>query len=159
MIHQIIKNYLANSIQNIQIKISIMKNIITVFSLILFFSACTPEENINSNPIVGEWQLAETLMDPGDGSGTFQPVTSNKTITFAADSTWESNGKFCNASIANGTNSQGTYSLSQKLLYTTGCTAWSAQLSFELNNNNDELIINFQCIEPCAQKYFKVVNK
>lgn len=41
----------------------------------LVLGACTaPEPTTQNNGIMGKWRLVEELGDPGDGSGTFQPV-------------------------------------------------------------------------------------
>ena len=36
---------------------------------------------------LGTWRLIEVRADPGDGSGTFQPVISSKTVTFETNGT------------------------------------------------------------------------
>lgn len=57
--------------------------------LLLFFCsflACSKKEKVGEDsPIVGTWQLIELRADPGDGSGKFRPVSTEVTLTFAAD--------------------------------------------------------------------------
>jgi hypothetical protein len=57
-----------------------IKVILSSIAVMAFLSACNTENQ--NEGLVSKWHLIEQLMDPGDGSGTFQPVTSDKTISF-----------------------------------------------------------------------------
>jgi hypothetical protein len=47
---------------------------LSLFTFLLF--SCNKMESANANEAVaGTWKLVETLADPGDGSGTWQPAT------------------------------------------------------------------------------------
>ena len=53
---------------------------------LLLFSCTKSESGTNSKATLpGTWTLVETLADPGDGSGTWQPAATPLTLTFAAD--------------------------------------------------------------------------
>lgn len=134
-----------------------MKNIsfILIAVLVSIFVGCNQtEENINPT---SEWLLVAQLMDPGDGSGTFQPVTSDKTVSFFEDGTITSeNGSICIGELwSGGTSSSGTYSESTMIIDVTNCTGGHAPLSYEMNGGF--LILNYACIEPCREKY-ELVN-
>ena len=67
-----------------------MKKIIFyLFSILLVVSCKNDDDNVQFQPSytnpVSHWQLIEIYADPGDGSGDFNPVDSNKTITFYSD--------------------------------------------------------------------------
>ena len=75
-----------------------MKYLIILISVV--FVSCNNEEDIidPSSPILGSWQLTKILRDPGDGSGTYKPVTSDQTLTFLASGRVVSNSDFCKMS-------------------------------------------------------------
>ncbi|HTE01493.1 MAG TPA: hypothetical protein VK668_19535 [Mucilaginibacter sp.] len=60
---------------------------------ILFISACKKanledKTSLKENAsLTGKWRLVENLLDPGDGSGTWMPVTASTELTFNADGT------------------------------------------------------------------------
>ena len=109
-------------------------------------SSCSQDE---TTQLIGKWKLIERLLDPGDGSGTFQPVNSNKIIEFHSDSTITSNGEICTYGMESDSTTTGTYSLVDFTISSSNCT----NLSFELNGN--DLIINYGCIEWCKAKFLK----
>ncbi|MGB5943589.1 MAG: hypothetical protein WBG71_11970 [Leeuwenhoekiella sp.] len=51
----------------------------------VFFSCSENESQLQQtgagSPLFGKWHLSQQLSDPGDGSGTFQPIDSDKTLT------------------------------------------------------------------------------
>ena len=53
--------------------------------LILTFWLMSCEEEVTDVELVGTFKLIETLSDPGDGSGKFRKISSDKTIEFMAD--------------------------------------------------------------------------
>lgn len=114
---------------------------------VIFFSCNTDNDNVKSG-LTGSWKLTHVLADPGDGSGTFHPVSSEKTIKFHDNGTVTSNGDLCSMSIDHNSSSDGTYSLTDSTIYHNDC-----KIYFELSAN--ELILNFQCIEPCKAKFKK----
>ncbi|MFT3918028.1 hypothetical protein [Cloacibacterium sp.] len=131
---------------------------IMLFSLLLL--SC--RENIDETTITGTWKLTEQLVDPGDGSGKFTPVSSNKTVTFVTNGTYTSNGSFCSINTDSNQNTNGnyTYTNSEKSMTPLNCntTLFSVEkLSIEIQNGN-LIISNFGCIEPCAQKFVKIKN-
>lgn len=125
------------------------------FFLLLFlafftFSCADDEDSIAPAGIVGEWELVEFLADPGDGSGVFEPVDSDKRITFTEQNTFSATESMC--SFNDDSASTGTYSLEDNTISTEDCaTAGGSPIGLELVG--EELIISYLCIEPCQEKY------
>ncbi|WP_408034315.1 hypothetical protein [Tenacibaculum aestuarii] len=113
--------------------------------------SCSNEQNNIEADSVGKWKLIEVLADPGDGSGTFEPVESNKTIEFKSDGTLITNGSLCEP-YSDEVISSGTY---ENNTITTGCQDPNiATISFELKNQY--LILNFISNEGYSQKFEKI---
>ncbi|MFT4735967.1 MAG: hypothetical protein ACI8QD_001544 [Cyclobacteriaceae bacterium] len=117
-----------------------------IFSSIILLSSCNEEVAVPM--LIGEWALTEVLADPGDGSGTFQPVSSEQVISFRNDSTFTSVELLCNT-VEPSTPQIGTFTASQ--LQISDC---NFELSYEISEGY--LFIYLPCIEPCAHKYFKI---
>lgn len=113
------------------------------------FSCNKVEISSKNSPLIGNWKLTEILADPGNGSGTFNPVTSNKTLTFDANGTVSSNGTICDMSTVSNTSSTGTYTTT-----TNSINSSSTTIIYELTGTT--LILNYPCIEPCKAKYIKI---
>jgi hypothetical protein len=129
------------------------KTLFILFITGILFS-CNNDNNSSSNEeLVGNWKLIEVLADPGDGSGTFSSVESNKIITFENDGIITSNGNLCDMSISSGNQTSGTYSNSESTFNSSECNNPDYNFTFEKNENI--LIINYPCIEPCKAKYMK----
>ncbi len=127
-----------------------------LFSVILILS-CSDNDD-NETTIIGTWKLSAQLLDPGDGSGTYQTISSNRTITFYDNGTYSSNGSFCTINAGSFENTTGNYSYtdSEKSL-TPNCTYTVDKLNIKIENG--ELVMtNFSCDESCAQKYVKLNN-
>ena len=119
---------------------------------VLFSCKKNDAEVIANADIIGNWKLIEVLIDPGDGSGTYQPVASSKTVLFESNGKVSSNGSICDLSIDSYTASTGTYSVIDATITATNCSA--LPIRYQVNGNN--LIIIYQCIEACKVKYVKV---
>jgi hypothetical protein len=129
-----------------------MKKSIVFLIFLGFLLSCNKKNDQISSTIVGTWKLIEVLADPGDGSGTFQPVNSTKTIIFDANGNVSSNGAICDMSTGTNISSTGTYSDTQATINSIDCQ--SLTINYELNNTT--LILIYPCIEPCKAKYIKV---
>jgi len=123
--------------------------------LFLFVFTALTFGSCNQNPeLVSKWKLIEQLADPGDGSGVFMPVTSNKTIEFFEDGTISSNGDLCLMSTESGNGSSGTYSETDHVVTPDDCGNYGFSITYELDSTN--LILNYPCDEPCREKYESV---
>lgn len=131
-----------------------MKKILFTLITAGIICSCQNDDDSNSDlELIGNWKLIEVLADPGDGSGTFYPVESKKIITFKTDGTITSNGNLCDMSISSDHQTSGTYSKSESTFNSSACDNPTYNFTFEKNNNL--LIVNYPCIEPCQAKYIK----
>ena len=137
-----------------------MKKLSLLFLLSILILAC---ENADCDDEIGvclpetesTWQLVEVLADPGNGSGTFNPVNSNRTITFFQDGTFSSEGSLCLFEVNNDGTTSGLINTTDSRLEFSGCNEndLNEQSTLDYELNGDELIIRFLCIEPCAWKF------
>jgi hypothetical protein len=133
-----------------------MKNIIVLIVIGFSLIACSNDDDANSADaeLVGTWKLVSIYSDPGDGSGDFVAVSSDKTITFNADGTLNSNANLCLLFSETGESSSGTYSETEGSFTITDCETMPVTANFELIDS--DLIISYFCIEGCQEKYEKV---
>lgn len=135
-------------------------SILFVSILSLFFSGCEKDktcgfaETSEENGLIDEWKLVEVLMDPGDGSGTFQPIVSNKTITFCSDGTFLANGEMCSMTDQASTSHVGDYFISTGILNPENCAS-TQPLNITFTWSGDTLLLYYPCFEGCAQKYYR----
>ena len=125
---------------------------ITLLLFVLMIS-CDSKEIEPENDLVGKWRLIEVYADPGDGSGEYNPVTSDKTIEFKNNGQFLSNGQMCHVEIEPSAGSKGSYSIDDKTLTPDNCE-FAVDLPFEFQGSL--LIIHHFCIEGCGEKYEKV---
>lgn len=133
-----------------------MKRLILTFVILGIFSACSSDDDSNSNidtELIGNWKLIELLADGGGGSETFNSVESDKIITFNGNGTINSNGRLCDMSIGANNPTSGTYSISELTFKSSDCT--NPDYNYEFEKNGNILIINYPCFEPCRAKYIK----
>lgn len=127
-----------------------------VFILLVFLSlfSCSEDEPLVVPELVGTWRIIEVLADPGDGSGTFQPIAREKTVAFFESGEVISNGPLCGSLNQTSEIGQGVYSLQDSTI-TPFCANldFSTKIYFEFEGAN--LILNYPCIERCAEKYLK----
>jgi hypothetical protein len=126
-----------------------IKNAIIVLTFLALAFSCSRNDDNTEPELIGKYQLIEILADPGDGSGTFQSVSSDKTISFYNDSTVTSNGELCLMSIESNSPTSGSYSSADSSINSGNC-----MLTFELIE--EELILTYQCIEACRAKFLKL---
>ena len=97
--------------------------------------------------LIGTWQLVEVNISGGAGSA-WEPINTDKEITFDARGTYTSNGDICGLSTASDIGSAGRWLANDEILNFENCPD---ELSYEIIEN--ELIIHFECIEQCSHKY------
>ncbi len=132
-----------------------MKKIVYCIMGLGILLSCSGDGNSGADTeILGKWQLFEQLLDPGDGSGTFQAVDSELLLEFFDNGTIVSvNGSLCNIVGGPDDTSSGTFSLEDNTV-SIGCTDEMITIAFQ--KSGSDLILNFFCIEACAQKYRRV---
>lgn len=135
---------------------ALMKYLTLLLSILLLGCADT---QVGIGDLTGTWRLVEILADPGDGSGTFQPVDSDNTIQFFNDLTFQTNNSLCGHLNPDSQTSVGAVDTTQMTLVIDGCEYDGLQVEyhFELNEYG-QFILYFPCIEPCANKYIKILS-
>jgi hypothetical protein len=127
-----------------------MKVSFAILVIISFLASCKKNDR---DSLTGTWLLKEVLMDPGNGSGVFTAVGSDKNLVFNTNGNVNSNGVICDMSIESNTSTAGTYSEIDSTIISTTCP--NLILKYEVSG--DTLILIYPCIEPCKAKYIKVL--
>lgn len=137
-----------------KIRIPLVKNSLLALSLFGLVIYCSEDPEVGSAELIGKWQLSEVLFDPGDGSGEFQPVESDKAIDFLSNGKVRSNGDLCYPNSDSDSPSTGYFILPDSILDMDNCAPRPFETSFRVVNS--ELIIDYVCIEACSEKYIKI---
>jgi hypothetical protein len=123
-----------------------MKYVVFLPFLIASIAAC--DDNINSAVIIGQWKQTEFLIDPGDGSGTYQSFEGNQIATFYSDSSATFTESFCL--------SQGGQD-GKNAVFTINTVYWSdCELIYRYEIKDEYLFLYPPCIEPCGLKFEKI---
>lgn len=112
----------------------------------IFLNTSCSKKDVSERTLVNKWHLIEYLADPGDGRGVFQKIESDAIIEFFDDNTVRYSQNFCNE--GNLPNSA-TYSANENRIY-PDCNP-DIFLSYKIEK--DLLIIHYNCIEECAEKF------
>ncbi len=141
-----------------------MKSVVFICLASLILSCSNDKEesfaSVDSFILEGSWILTEQYADPGDGSGEFQKVQSNKTIQFFSNGSYDANGSLCILDLRDSPKTKGTYTITKPELteYSTenfltpdDCNEEKVFILFE----DDFLILSYPCIEGCAQRYIR----
>lgn len=100
-----------------------MKKSIFIILLIGIFYSCNKNVvDADKDYIVSRWKLTAVLSDPGDGSGVFQSVNSNKDLVFWSNGIVTSTGNLCDMSIESNASSSGTYSATNLTITPSACS-------------------------------------
>lgn len=127
----------------------------------MLLSCSSNDDNIDSN-LIGTWKLAEVNNDPGDGSGTFHKVNTNKTLLFKGNKIVKSNGSLCENTITSDSSTSGTFELDENS--STSGRIKSGECNIDLLDagipvrfeiEKSILYVYYPCIEGCAAKYIK----
>lgn len=125
---------------------------VLLVSCSLLFTCDTTDPPIETT-LLGKWQLTEILADPGDGSGKFRDIKSNKIVQFNDDGTVESNEEFCKFTTQPSSADSGVYSIEENKI-SAFCSDLEGTVYFELKNS--KLILHYPCFEGCSEKYVKM---
>lgn len=140
-----------------------MKHYILILTALLLFNCASDdnETNIENDDLLGTWKVFELLSDQGDGSGTFQSVTYNRTIKFLSNGIVESSGSLCFMGTENNPSS-GTFELDSESEYIEGtikssdCNSSSPSSIVFYKIESSNLILRYNCNEGCAEKFVKI---
>ena len=139
----------------------IYRGILLLNVIAILFSCKQNDDSDDSSEIdvIGIWQLIEIYLDPGDASGDFELVDSNKTIEFKIDGTLISNGVICQISTDSIESRSATYSICENTMMSPDCrdNGYGSDITFFIDANNDLVLIH-PCIESCLSKYTKISN-
>ena len=127
-----------------------MKKTLVILVLLFLIISCKKKDG---GSLTGTWELKEVLMDPGNGSGVFTAVSSDKNLVLNTNGNVNSNGIICDMSIESNTSTAGTYSEIDYTIISTACP--NLILKYEISG--DTLILIYPCIEACKAKYIKVL--
>jgi hypothetical protein len=132
-----------------------MKRILNVLLILMILNfSCEDDAHIEPE-LIGTWELVEEWADPGNGSGTFRPIESDKQITFTRKGKVISNGTLCEMSSTTEDKSRGKYELESSTIILDDCNT-----KISLSKEDQYLILGYlYCIEPCAQKYRKLTEE
>jgi hypothetical protein len=130
-----------------------MNRVLIILFLIGVLISCRKSDNNKNSELIGEWRLVEVLVDPGDGSGTFHSVISEKTIEFQSNRYVISNGSICDMSIETVSPSTGTYSLSDSTINSSNCP--NSPIKIKFHKAGTTLTISYPCDEACIAKYVR----
>ncbi len=125
----------------------------TSFAILVILSLFTSCKKNKRDSLTGTWELKEVLMDPGNGSGVFTAVSSDKNLVFHTNGNVISNGIICDMSIESNTSTSGTYSAIDSTIISATCQ----NLIIKYEVSNDTLILIYPCFEACKAKYTRVL--
>lgn len=141
-----------------------MKKILFVFCFLGLLISCSDNDKKNGNPsngLIGEWILSEINIDPGDGSGVFEKVESDKTLIFKENNEIISNGSLCDAIVDSDSPSIGTYEFDENS-DTSGKIITDCQYSLEIFPNptftlkDSKLYVSYHsCDEYCGAIFIR----
>lgn len=134
-----------------------MKKFLSILFIANMMFSCSSDDNNTINPdLAGTWKLSEVNNDPGDGSGVFIKVKSNKILTFKGNNTITSNSSLCQNTITSDSPSSGTYEVDtdsplKGTIKSPACD--NQEIQFEIQGST--LYVYYSCIEGCTAKYIK----
>ena len=111
-----------------------------------------------SSDIVGKWKLIEVYADPGDGSGKFRPLKSDKVLDFSKNGNFRVvNGDICNINMQSKGSGMSTYTIdSTEIKDHYRLKINHCNLEFSCYVVDDVLTIYYSCIEGCGERFRRV---
>ena len=129
-----------------------MKNLILLFSLILFFSSCSQneEEKNSDNSIVGIWKLIEFYSSDGGSNPQWRTIENGYTYTFYNNDIVKSSKYECD----------GAFSISNSIVHLAfDCNNSKINGNFDFKFIEKNLILTPNpntCFEGCNEKFMKI---
>ena len=134
-----------------------MNRLTSLLIIIATLTSCTKEDVFLKNTeLIGKWKLIEQYLDPGDGSGDFRPIESERIIEFFKNGKILSNGSFCSMNSDTSENNTGSFNDEEVIIVKNGCNSSTYKINYKLIDGNLQLW--YPCIEGCAQKFQKINN-
>ncbi len=132
-----------------------MKKLLLLLLAAFALSSCQKDQDdrLNLTVLEGTWLLTEVLFDPGDGSGEFRKIDSERQLSLSPGNTYSANYDVCQA-IEEGENFIGTFERIDAQEFLIPC-AGSLLNSVQGRLEDGFLILYYPCDEPCAYKFRK----
>ncbi|BAO54745.1 hypothetical protein [Nonlabens marinus] len=131
-----------------------MKKLFVLSIILGFFLSCDETDDVNRDTeLIGTWKLVELYSDPGDGSGRFNRVNSEKVIIFKEDGALTSNGSICEIDNVTTNPTSGTYSITDSTFRSDDCN--NPDYDYEFIKTEGTITVYYPCIEGCAARYRK----
>ena len=120
---------------------------------LLFALRCSSvSEEDSGKELEGMWRLNGYTIDPGDGSGMFKEVESDKLIYFYSDRSFIANTKMCFAQDERANITEGKYDPVAGILQARGCNGKEFnQLNYSIEG--EYLYVYYVCREGCVERF------
>lgn len=133
-----------------------MKKLSLLLLLTIFMVSCASEDKtleFTEDNLIGTWKLVESYADPGDGSGTYQPVANGYTFSLNNDGTFTSE-RIPECEF-------GTYRIeSARLFFMYDCPEYTETFEDIAKFEGSRLVTSplspSACIEGCGSKFKKI---
>lgn len=126
-------------------------------SILLLAFSCEKNNNCEgATTPVGQWKLVAEYLDPGDGSGDYQGVDSDRELTINDDGTFISNKNLCEPFGENSAPSTGMWSDTTSVSWATGelvADDCEVRAYWQLIDDGCTLQLSYLCIEGCGQRF------
>lgn len=141
-----------------------MRRILAITLLAKVFTSCKEDPNPCAGfgfecaaTVESHWELIEIYSDPGNGSGSFNEVESERTITIFQNGDFISKGSLYILDVTNTQIHTGEieYTSSDNKLVVSDCS-WHDVTKLPFSIDGDEMIVDFSCYEGCKHKYKRV---
>jgi len=132
-----------------------MKYQLPFILLIVLSVGCEKEEPFGDVPFPPPiWELEATLFDPGDGSGVFESVESERRIGFISGKV-ATNGSFCDLTGIVGPETEARFDEVLDKIVVENCDASGEDmlLGLEVSEDQEILTISLPCEAPCLLRY------
>ena len=129
-----------------------MKKLLLVLLASMLILSCSKNSS-NDVELLGEWRLVEIYADPGDGSGTFEAVESDKIVEFLSNNTVISNGALCTMGMGSD-HSMGSYDPESGFIHPHNCGGSNVKIHYQIVDS--KLQMSYMCTESCVEKYAKI---
>ena len=134
-----------------------MKKFFFVLVTLSMLLSCSEDNSRKSetNEFLGKWKMTETLIDPGDGSGTYVPVSGEYFLEFFPNGTVGTNYMLCTLSGTNTGSYTSPYFAEEQYIQSQTCNAnQDFQIYYQMDGEN--LILYYPCIEACQVKFMRI---
>lgn len=120
-----------------------MKEYIVIILFAAVFTGCN--KHLSKTGLVGKWNLTESLMDPGDGSGKWTPPSQKTTIEFTSAGLIKYDDN--KPSVA--------YKIINDSLMEISSPG-SSTISYRYKVDDNKLFMRPPCIEACGERYIRL---